>query len=154
MQLSQIQKIFYEFFCSILKSSLNFEQFKKRMTLRAAIFIKLRTSKNLVRSISKNSRFRWSFEKQDGKQTQTLLKFQRQNFYDIYWSMWRQLNCKRSLLNICKTLRVFVNILSVNDKFSLLNRDNLIQWIQMQLSQKQKTFSQCFSTVFKSSLTF
>ena len=30
MQLSQIQKTFCEFFCSILKSSLNFEQFKKK----------------------------------------------------------------------------------------------------------------------------
>ena len=127
---------------------------KKRMTLRAAMFLKLRTSKNLARSISKNSRFRWSFEKHDGKQAQTLLKFQRQNFYDIYWPMWRQLNCKRSLLNICKILRLFVNILSVDDKSSLLNRDDLIQGIQMQLFQKQKTFSQCFSAVFKSSLTF
>ena len=37
--------------------------------------------------------------------------------------------------------RVFFNTLTVNDKHSLLNRDNLTQPIQMQLYQKQKTFS-------------
>ena len=31
---------------------------------------------------------------------------------------------------------MFVNILSVDDKYSLLNRDNLRQALQIQLSQK------------------
>ena len=43
-----------------------------------------------------------------------------------------------------KILRVFVNTLTVNDKHYLLNRDNLTQSIQMQFSQKQKTFSEFF----------
>ena len=37
-----------------------------------------------------------------------------------------------------------VNTLTVNDKRYLLNRDNLLQPIEMQLSQKQKTFSDFF----------
>ena len=45
---------------------------------------------------------------------------------------------------IQKILRLFVNILTVNDKHYLLNRDNLMQPIQMQLSEKQKTFSEFF----------
>ena len=32
----------------------------------------------------------------------------------------------------------------MNDKHYLLNRDNLMEPIQMQLSEKQKTFSQFF----------
>ena len=42
---------------------------------------------------------------------------------------------------ICKVLRLFVNTQTADDKYSLLNRDNLTQPIQMQLSQEQKTFS-------------
>ena len=44
------------------------------------------------------------------------------------------------LLVICKFLRLFVNFMTADDKYSLLNRDNLIQHIQMQLSKKQKNF--------------
>ena len=47
---------------------------------------------------------------------------------------------------------MFVNILTADDKCSLLNRDNLRQPIQMQLSPKQKTFSQFVSTILKSIL--
>ena len=34
-----------------------------------------------------------------------------------------------------------VNTLTANDKYTLLNRDNLTQPIQIHLSQKEKTFS-------------
>ena len=51
---------------------------------------------------------------------------------------------EKSLLVIHKVLRLFVNTLAVNDKHYLLNRDNLTQPIQMQLSEKQKTFSHFF----------
>ena len=41
-----------------------------------------------------------------------------------------------------KILRLFANTLTVDDKHYLLNRENLTQPIQMQLYQKQKTFSE------------
>ena len=53
---------------------------------------------------------------------------------------------------LCKILRLFVNTLTADDKYSLLNRDNLTQSIQTLLSQKQKTFSQIFSSFLKSTL--
>ena len=59
-----------------------------------------------------------------------------------------------SLLVIHKILRLFVNTLTVNDKHYLLNRDNLTQPIQMQLSQKQKTVSNFFFAFLKSILNF
>ena len=61
---------------------------------------------------------------------------------------------KNSLLVICKILGHFVYILTADDKHSLLNRDNLTQPIQMQLSPKQKTFPQFFSPVLKCKLNF
>ena len=51
-------------------------------------------------------------------------------------------------------LRLFVNTLTVNDKHYLLNRDNLAQPIQMQLSQKQKNFSKFFFAFLKSIKNF
>ena len=128
--------------------------FKKNMTVIAEVFPKLRTRKNLVRSMSKKSRFKGSFGKQHGKRAQTLLKFAWQHLYHIYWSLWRQLTFKKFLLVICKISRLFPNTLSADGKYSLLNRDNLTQPIQMQLSRKQKTFSDFFSAFLKSSLNF
>ena len=51
---------------------------------------------------------------------------------------------EKFLLVICKILGLFVNTLSTDDKYSLLKKDNLTQTIQMQLSEKQKTFSEFF----------
>ena len=44
-----------------------------------------------------------------------------------------------------------MNTLPADEKYYLLNRDNLAQPIQMQLSQKQKTFSQ-FPLAFLNSI--
>ena len=51
---------------------------------------------------------------------------------------------EKFLLVICKILELFVNTLTTDDKYSLLKKDNLTQTIQMQLSEKQKTFSEFF----------
>ena len=56
------------------------------------------------------------------------------------------------MLVICKISRLFPNTLSADGKYSVLNRDNLTQPIQMQLSQKQKTFYEYFCAFLKSSL--
>ena len=54
----------------------------------------------------------------------------------------------------CKILGLFVNTLSEDDKYCLLYNDNLLQPIQILLSQKQKTFSEFFSAFLKSTLNF
>ena len=61
---------------------------------------------------------------------------------------------EKVFLVIHKIVRLFVNTLTVNDKHYLLNRDNLTQPIQIQLSQKQKTFSEIFFAFLKSILNF
>ena len=61
---------------------------------------------------------------------------------------------ERSPLVMHEILRLFVNTLTADDKPYRLNRDNLTQSIQMQLSQKQKTFSQFFFEFSKSILNF
>ena len=84
MQLSRKQKTFSEFFSAFLKSSLDFEHFQTNMTLIVEVFPKLRTPKNMVTSMSRESRFKGSFGKQHGKRAQTLLKFAWQHLYHIY----------------------------------------------------------------------
>ena len=53
---------------------------------------------------------------------------------------------------LCKILRLFVNTLTADDKYSFLNRRNLTPDIQMQLSHKQKHFSELFYTFLKSKI--
>ena len=66
--------------------------------------------------------------------------------------MGTELNGKKSLSVICKILRLFVNILGGVDKSSLPNREYLMQPIQMQVSEKQKTFSRFLFEFSKSKL--
>ena len=58
------------------------------------------------------------------------------------------------MLVLYKILRLFVNTLTDNDKYSLFYRDNLKQPIQILLSQKQKTLSPFSSAFLKFTLNF
>ena len=49
---------------------------------------------------------------------------------------------------------MLVNTLAVDEKYPVLNRHNLTIPIQMQLYQKQKTFSQLFPAFLKNRLSF
>ena len=104
--------------------------------------------------MSKKSRFRECFDKQYGKRGQTLLKSASQHLYHIHWSLARKLCSKKSLLLTCQILGLLVNTLAADEKYPVLNRDNLTIPIQMQLSQKQKTFSNFYAAFLKSRLNF
>ena len=53
-----------------------------------------------------------------------------------------------------QNLRAAVNTLAADEKYLVLNRDNLTIPIQMQLSQKQKKFDEFFGAFLKSRLNF
>ena len=53
------------------------------MTLIADLFPKLRTPENVVRYMSKRSRFEGPFDRQHGKRVQTVLQSERQHGYHI-----------------------------------------------------------------------
>ena len=92
----------------------------------------------------KKSRVRGLFGKWHGEQFETLLKSERRRLYNIYWSLGRPLSWKRSFLMICKILGLFVNLLTADEKYSLLKIRNLLLHIPMDLSQKRKIFCQFF----------
>ena len=74
IHLSQKQKIFSEFSCAFLESALNFENFQKNMTLIAYVFPKLPTTKNLLRQMSKSSRFREPVDRRHGKWAEAVIQ--------------------------------------------------------------------------------
>ena len=49
---------------------------------------------------------------------------------------------------------MFVNALTANDKYFPLNTDNLTQPIQIQFSQKEKTFFSIFLCIFEIYIKF
>ena len=134
MELSQKQKPFPQFFSRILKSRWNFQHFQQIDDNHSWCISQNTDSVKQVRSMSNKSRLRGRFKKQHGKRDQTLSKSERQHHHHIYWSMWRQMSCKKSLLLTHKIWSLFVNTLNIDDKYSLVNRDNLMQPIQMKLS--------------------
>ena len=121
------------------------------MTLIAYILPKLQTGKDVVRQMSKKSHFIRPYDKQHVKRSQTY-KSRQQHLYND-WSIWRQLSWKKSVLAISKLLGLFVNTLTADDKYSLLNRENLTQPIRTQLSKKQ-LFLICFSNFSNVDHTF
>ena len=74
MHLSQKQKIFSEFFSAFFESSLNFEPFQTKRTFIAYVFPKLPTTKNLLRQMSKSSRFREPVDRRHGKWVEALIQ--------------------------------------------------------------------------------
>ena len=75
MHLSQKQKIFSQFFSAFIESALNFEHFQKKRTFIAYLFPKLPTTKNLLRQMSKSSRFREPVDRRHGKYDEALIQY-------------------------------------------------------------------------------
>ena len=50
---------------------------------------------------------------------------------------------------ISKIFGLFANIMTAYDKNSVLNRDNLMNSIQMQLSKEEKYVAQIFKNIFQ-----
>ena len=58
------------------------------------------------------------------------------------------------MLVLCKILGLFVNTLTDDKKYYLLYRDNLMQQVQILLSQKPKTFSKLSAEILKPPLNY
>ena len=154
MQLSQKQKTFSQLFAAFLKFRLNFKYFGKKYYPHRFFISEITDSKNVIRKMSKKSRFREPFDKQHGKRAQALLKSASQHLYHIHWSLPSQLSWKKSLLLTCQILGLLVDTLTADDKYPVLNREDLMIPIQMKLSQKQKTFFWIFCKIFEIYIKF
>ena len=74
---------------------------------------------------SKKPRSRTLLESQYVRGSETLHKSARQYFCQIFWSLWKKISSKISFLVVCEILRLFVNILTPNDKHSLSVKESI-----------------------------
>ena len=75
MHFSKKAKIFSQFFSAFFESVLNSEHFQKKMTLIAYVFPKLPTTKNVLRQMSKSSRFRERLDRRHSKWAIALIQY-------------------------------------------------------------------------------
>ena len=75
MHLSRKEKSFSEFCCGVFESALSLQHFQKKMTLIAYVFPQLTTTKNVLRQMSKSSRFREPLDKRHGKWAEALIQY-------------------------------------------------------------------------------
>ena len=78
-----------------------------------------------------------------------LLKWGRNFYYPLFWPIWGKLSCKKSPSLWYEILRLFVNALTADGKYSDSNVQNLMPQFQTTLSHKQKTFFQYFIKFLK-----
>ena len=77
------KKLFHNFFLRFRNLHEISNILKYKMSFIADLFAKLRSPKNVVRYMSKKSRFQGPFDRQHGKRVQTLLQSEPQHRYHI-----------------------------------------------------------------------
>ena len=90
-------------------------------------------------------------DSQHAQVSETLLKPKRQYLCYIFWSLWKKISSKYSFLGVSEIFRLFVNILSPDDKYSLSKSECLTQPMHIQLSEKSKKnllISFCTSRIY------
>ena len=80
---------------------------------------------------------------------QALLKSARHHYYPIFPCIWDILSSEKSALVWSEILRLFVNTLTADNKYSRGNEHHFAQQVQTPLSQKQKTFCWFFIAFLK-----
>ena len=108
----------------------------------AYVFSKLEILKNVVKQISKKPRFREAFVEQRSKGYTVEIWTTPPLPYLLITV--KRIELEKCLLVICKIVGMFVKTWNAGHKYCLLYNENLKKPTQMQLSQKQKLFSNLF----------
>ena len=127
---------------------------KGKMIITANALPKFQTVKYLVTKLSKRRRFRVPIESEHVKAFQILARSPWDPFYHVFLSFSGELIWKLSPLVLGAILRVFVNTYTADDKYHVQDFENSPLPIQMQLSEKRKTFSQFFVPFLESTSNF
>ena len=83
MHLCKKQKIFSQFFSAFPESALNFEHFGTKRIFIAYVFPKVPTTKNVLRQMSKSSRFREAVDTRHGKWAEALIHYKSEHLYHL-----------------------------------------------------------------------
>ena len=119
MQFFPNQKMFSKFFPDFLNLHKIWNTLKQTMNFRGFLFLKLKTAKIGVILMPKKPRVITLIDRQHVKGSETLHESPPQFFCHIFWWLWKEISSKNSLLVVSVILRLFVNILSPDNKYSL-----------------------------------
>ena len=119
------------------------------MSVLAWLFPKLLFPKEVATQTSRRSFFRTPFGNQRVNGFQTPLKVGRHHYYPFFPWISVKLSWKKTALLWLEILRLFVNTLTADDKYSCRNMQNFLQQLQTLLSQKRKTFCGFFIEFLK-----
>ena len=151
--IGKTKEIFLIFF-PFLESTLNFKHFEKNMMVITNIFPQLQIVKNLVRPLCKKCSFRTRFDSQHVKVSQKLAKSPWENIFHVFPLFWENLIWEMSRRLFPEILGVFLNTLTDHGKYPVEDWENLQFPMQIQLSEKWKTFSQLFIPFLGSTSNF
>ena len=147
-------KTFSQHFVELVQSTSTLKHFERKIFLLPYIFSKLPTVKPTVLQMFKYHRVIAPSYGQHVKRSKTLVKCPWQYFYKTCLLLWSKLTWETSLLLIFELLRVFIETLTADHRYSLCYIWNLQVLHQMQLSKKLKTFPEFFFPFLKSSSNF
>ena len=111
------------------------------MVVIADVFPKLQTVNKFVRRLCENPRFGTCFDSQHVKVSQILAKCPFLVILSCFFIFLMEVDLEMSPLVLAKILRVFLSPLTADGKYPLQDCEKLLLPIQMQLSEKLKTFS-------------
>ena len=103
--------------------------------------MKLLFRKDVATETSRTSCFRTPFGNQRVNGFQTPLKVATHRYYPFFPWISGKLSWKKTALLWLKILRLFVNTLTADEKYSFRNVQNFLQQFQTLLSEKRKIFS-------------
>ena len=106
--------------------------------------------KDVATETTKRSFFRTPFANERVNGFQTLLKSARHFYYPLFSSVRGKMSSKKSPSVWHEMLRLFVQALTADDKYSGSNMQNFHQQFQTPLSQKKKIFPRFFILFLKS----
>ena len=124
------------------------------MTLTAFVFPKLRTLKTWLNKCLKSLVSENPSTSNVGKVPKQCWNLYHRLFIIFFSHCKKKVSWKKSLLLTYQMLGLLVKTLATDEKYLVVNRDNLTILIHMQLSWKQNTFSHFFVAFFKSRLNF
>ena len=124
------------------------------MSLIGYFFPKFQTAKYVAMQMSIESCFSTPQDSHHVEGSLTLLQPAPQQFDHLFSSLWENFCCKKYFLVISEILRPIANSLTPNEMYPPDNRENLLQPIQMKLSQRLKLSAQLFTAFLKSTFNF
>ena len=128
------KNIFWVFY-SIYGISIKFLNiFKKKKIVISNVFSKLATVQGSVTPLTIQRRLKTSFDSQDVKRFQTLVKSSWEHFYHIFSSLWGEMIWKISPWLKFEIIGLFVNTWIADYKYPVPDCENLPFPIQIQLS--------------------